>query len=53
MRCDGDVAEISDCMDGWRVSEDNLTCVGCIDNCMSCMDDATLCDDDMCMDGYT
>lgn len=52
-RCDGNVAEISNCMAGFVPSSDSLTCVGCIDNCGSCMSDATLCDDNMCMDGYT
>jgi len=53
MRCDGNVAEVSDCMAGYKPSDDNLTCVGCIDNCMMCMSDAALCDDNMCMDVYT
>jgi len=45
MRCDGNVAEISDCMDGYTPSTDSLTCVACIENCMVCASDATLCDD--------
>jgi len=53
MRCDGNVAEISDCMMGYTPSSDNMTCTSCIENCNSCASDATLCDDGMCMDGYT
>jgi len=53
LMCDGNVEQISLCASGYAIAEDELSCVGCIDNCLMCEDDATLCDDGMCMDGYS